>query len=894
MGLASLLHELVFEQATISPTSVVTPFTNSDSQRGLSMPQKLALEHLRVVDLTQNIAGPYCTKLLADLGADVIKVERPKEGDVARDLGPFLGDIPGKERSGLFWYLNTNKRSITLDLNRKQDVGILLNLVAQSDVLVENFSPGKMEAFGLGYDRLKKENPSLVMTSITNFGETGPYRDYLATDIVANALGGMMSVTGRYDREPLKHGLHQSAFRAGQAAAVATLAGLFTAQATGQGLHIDVSLMECLVTGFVHRLMSYTYEGLILRRAPKYGVSLGSQLQPIETSDGYVTAGLGPGSDWKDLGMMLDEPALLDPKFSTPTGREIHGGDIDQILRANFKTRNRYELVRTAQDFRFGFAVVQSIVDLLECPHLQERGYFVQVDHPDAKAVRMPGAPFKMTETPYIIRRHAPSLGEHNSAIRAEAARNRNLRPAPASGQSNNVTSGRLPLHGIRVLEPAAAVSAPHAGKLMAWLGAEVIKIESLVRVCNLRTGGIRTAPDGKSARQFWNESGAHNEVNLGKENVTLDFRTEEGRETFKDLVRISDVVLENFTPRVMKGFGLGYEDLVKVKPDLIMASVTGYGHTGPYRDYSSFGMGMEAVTGCAWVTGYYGGPPQRCGMPYPDDLASVHALFAILAALQYRNATGKGQWIDVSMYEGGSFVAEAVMDYVLNGRDGERLGNRDRYFVPQGCYRCQGDDQWVTLSVGNDQQWTALCDLIGRQDLTTEPGLQTKEQRWQRHDEIDRYIEEWTQTRDKVDAMHEVQQAGIPAGAVLSNKDLLLNKHLRSRDYFARVLHKNPRLGQKLYPGLPFMINGARLPDPNPTPELGEHNWPVLTELLGIDSDVVEDWQQRDIIGTVPLFARHPVAIDTTPVEVLLQLGTLQGYDTDFSAILDEGSVYG
>ncbi|MSQ21914.1 MAG: CoA transferase [Dehalococcoidia bacterium] len=857
------------------------------------MAQELALGHLKVVDLTGFIAGPYCTKLLADMGANVIKVEKPMEGDVTRDWGPFLGDIPGKERSGLFWYLNTNKRSIALDLKKGADLAVLKKLISQSDVVVENFSPGVMSSLGLGYESLKGANPSLVMTSISDFGQDGPYRDYRATDIVANAITGLMSISGMYDREPLKRGLHQAAFRAGQYAAVATLAGVFATQATGQGQHIDVSSMECLVTGFIHQLMPYVYAGEITRRAPKSGLSFGGHVQPIETSDGYAIPGTGTGATWQDLGRLLEEPALLDPEFSTPAGREAHGQQIDAILARNFKKQRRYELVRTAQEKRFHFAVVQSIKDLLECPHLNERGYFVEIDHPLARAVKLPGAPFKMSRTPYNIRRHAPDLGEHSSEVRAEVENWSGRRPTPSRSETQQA-SHRLPLHGVRVLEPAAAVAGPAAGKLLALLGAEVIKIESLVRPCNLRGAGRGPDPGREPAQQYWNESGSHNDVNLGKRNITLDFRTDEGKEAFKELVSISDVVLENFTPRVMKGFGLGYDDLVKIKPDLIMLSVTGYGHTGTYRDYATMGMGIEVATGCAWVTGYLGGPPARGGMPLPDDITAVHALFATLAALSYRNVTGKGQWIDASMYEAGHFVAEAIMDYVLNGREGERLGNRDRNLVPQGCYRCLGDDQWVTLSISSDAEWKVLCNLIGRKDMAADPGLQTKEQRWQRHDEIDRYIAEWTQKRDKVQAMHELQQNGIAAGAVLNNKDVLLNAHLRSRDYFAQVVHKNPHLGKKVYPGLPYMFDGARLPNPIPAAELGEDNWPVLKDLLGMNQDTVREWEKRDIIGTIPLGARKAKPREVTPMNLLVERGVLRGYDTDFDAILESGKSYG
>ena len=856
------------------------------------MGDEQALSHLRIIDLTDRIAGPYCTKLLADFGAEVIKIEPPDGGDPGRSMQPTFRDARGEEQSGLFLYLNTNKRSIVLDLNKPHDRQTLKDLVAHSNALVESFMPGVMDSFGLGYQELRRHNPGLVMTSITGFGQKGPYRTYQATDIVAYALTGLMSITGACDREPLKHGLHQASFRAGQYAAAATLAGIFAAQRNGHGQHVDVSMMECMVTGFVMRPVRYSYYGEILGREPKSGTALTNHAQPIETSDGYVIPDLAPGTSWEEFAQVVEAPALLEPRFSAGASRQANV-ELDEVLQQSIKNKRRYDLVHEAQEKRIPFSIVQSPSDLLHCPHLRERDYFIEVDQPGVGQVKMPGPPFHMSKTPHEVRRPAPGLGEHTPEVMAWL---RSLGPTasnPTAADSQESMSA-LPLAGVRVLEPAAAYAAPHMGKLLAWLGAEVIKIESMVRPCNLRGVGRGPAKGNPPGYQYWNYSGSHNDVNLGKKNITLDFRTPEGIAAFKELVSISDVVIENFTPRVMKGFGLGYDDLVKIRPDLIMASVTGYGHAGPYRNYATFGQGVEAMTGCDWATGYFGEGPRSCGMAYPDDLTAIHAFFAVLAALQYRARTGQGQWIDSSMYEAGNFVAEALMDYILNGNLGERLGNRDRACVPQGCYRCRGDDQWVTLSVGNHEQWVALCNLIGKTRMAHHPDFQTKEQRWERHAEIDRCIQEWTRSMDKVQAMHELQKAGIPAGAVMSNKEALINRHLRERSYYAWVTHADPELGKRLYPGLPFTFNGRRLPNPTPTPKLGEDNWPVLTELLGRSADAVKDWEARDIIGTVPLAARTAAPRAAASLDEQVKRGVLQGYDTDFRAILEGGESVG
>lgn len=380
-----------------------------------------ALEGVKVLDLTHHIAGPYCTKLLADFGADVLKVERPG-GDPARRLPPFFHDQPDPERSLVFGYLNTNKKGLTLDLKSSTGREILRSLARDSDVVVENFSPRVMPSLGLSFDALRQENQALVLVSISNFGQTGPYRDYRAADIVEYALGGLMYIFGAYDREPLKHAFHQAQFKAGADAASAALMALYHQRMTGQGQHVDVSIQEAVVSGLRDVVNNYTYTGAVRRRQPNHSGDL-NRLRA--TADGHMlpTPGLA-NFDWQTMVDFLGLPELDDDKFRTPSARLANAEELGRILDDHFIKQNKYEMFHNSQQHRFIYGVIQSPEEVLSDPQFEARGYFVEVDHPATGpligAIKYPGAPFNMEGTPWQITRPAPGLGQHNQEVLGE------------------------------------------------------------------------------------------------------------------------------------------------------------------------------------------------------------------------------------------------------------------------------------------------------------------------------------------------------------------------------------------------------------------------------------------------------------------------------------------
>ena len=375
------------------------------------------LAGLRVLDLTSHIAGPYCTKLLADYGADVIKVERPRGGDAARQTPPFFHDKPDPEGSLLFLYLNTNKRSLVLDLKPEPGRQLFIAMARDADVVVENFRPGVIERLGIGWDALSEINPRLVLTSISNFGQTGPYRDLPASELVEYAMSGLMTISGRQDREPLKHGLSQGQYSAGANAAYITTALTFTQAMGAPGQWIDVSIRESLASELVRNEPNYAWMGAIQGRRPASRDGL-NNIMPCK--DGHVVLQMGGSTTWSTIAGLLQEPELDGERFATPQGRARNADELDELVGKALMRRTKHELFDEAAKRRVLFGIAQDPADLLNCPQLGARGYWVNVDHPTTGSLAYPGEPARMSATPWQLRRPAPLLGQHTDEILGE------------------------------------------------------------------------------------------------------------------------------------------------------------------------------------------------------------------------------------------------------------------------------------------------------------------------------------------------------------------------------------------------------------------------------------------------------------------------------------------
>lgn len=425
----------------------------------------------------------------------------------------------------------------------------------------------------------------------------------------------------------------------------------------------------------------------------------------------------------------------------------------------------------------------------------------------------------------------------------------------------------RLPLEGIRIIDTSYVFAGPYAAGLLSDFGAEVIKIEGPSRADLTRGGQATVFPEDERNDDPWNRTSSFNLANRGKKSLVLDLSRKEGRDVLVDLVKVSDVVLENFTPRVMRGWGLDYPNLSKINPRIVMVSNTGYGHGGPYSSYPAQATTQEATHGTAAVTGYRGGHPSKAGQSFVDFLATWNCMTAILLGLRFRHRFGRGLWADVGMYQLGCFgVSEYVLDYIANAAPGERLGNRHRQFAPQGCYRCAGTDAWCTLSVRDDTEWGALCAVIGRPELARDPRYATAAARRAQHDEIDAVIGGWTANLTKIEAMERLQAAGVPAGAVLDGRDLNFDPQIKHRGLLERVEFPPERKmgSHRQVIGRPWHFSKENLRIRAPAPTFGQHNRHVLRDIIGYDDERIAALERDELIADQPKKVRETLALTT------------------------------
>jgi crotonobetainyl-CoA:carnitine CoA-transferase CaiB-like acyl-CoA transferase len=413
-------------------------------------------------------------------------------------------------------------------------------------------------------------------------------------------------------------------------------------------------------------------------------------------------------------------------------------------------------------------------------------------------------------------------------------------------------------LEGTRVVDLTRVWSGPLAGRILADLGAEVIHIVGRVTVSaaaitpeTAQMMGI--FPEDDPGERPWNRKSQDNDFNRNKLGMTLELNTPEGIAIFKRLVKISDVVLENFSPRVMPNFGLDYPVLKEINPGIILCSMPGYGLTGPYRQYVSYGTSLDPFSGLASLMGYPGEGAHMSGNAYPDPAAALHATGAILTALFHKIRSGQGQHIDLSQAESAvCLIGETVLGYALNEKIPPRMGNRHPVYAPQGCYRCQGEDQWVAIAVASDREWEALCRVLGHPEWIKDERLADSNLRRKNQKDLDERIEIWTGQHTHQEAMRRLQEAGVPAGAVLDAAELLADEHLRARDFFWEINH--PEVGPRKYCGLPIKFSKASSPSRKPAPCLGEHNEHILGELLGLSQGEITRLEEQGIIGTQPI----------------------------------------
>lgn len=435
---------------------------------------------------------------------------------------------------------------------------------------------------------------------------------------------------------------------------------------------------------------------------------------------------------------------------------------------------------------------------------------------------------------------------------------------------------GRLPLEGVRIIDCTQVWGGPYCTTILADLGAETIKLEPPYGE-QARGGkkpvGRHYYTKGEPGEKPWNRDSTFVARNRNKLSVCLSLAKEKGKRLFRELARISDVVVDNFAAGVMDRLGVGYDELRKVKPDIIVASGNGYGRGGPWSAYHSYGVIQEPMCGFMSLTGYIGDDiPYRSGVDHIDPLTGIHIAGAIMAALLHRQKTGEGQQINVSMLESGvNFIGPAMLNYILNGRLLEHKGNRHNQdaMAPHGCYRCGGKDDWVTIAIGAEEDWSSFCRAIGDPPWTKERRFSDLYNRLRNQDDLDKLVEAWTIEKDKYEVMHILQKAGVAAGAVTNMGELFSEPHLKARSFWQIVRHAE--IGPVVQMGPKFKFSGVAERLASPAPLFAQHTDFVFKELLGLTDAELKQAIEDGIVFTEPTDGK-PVAKASMPPEELIR----------------------
>jgi len=444
---------------------------------------------------------------------------------------------------------------------------------------------------------------------------------------------------------------------------------------------------------------------------------------------------------------------------------------------------------------------------------------------------------------------------------------------------------GAQPLTGVRVLDASWVWAGPTCTRILADMGADVITVENIQRLDVTRIW----FPAENEMDEFWNRGGYCMKRHMSKRGITLNLSHPRGAEVFKRLAQWADVVVESFSPRVMKQFGLDYPVLRQTKRDLIMISLSGFGQKGPRADWTAYGMGIDALSGIAANTGYEGGPPIRTGVSYTDPIAGTFGAAAVLLALVHKRRTGEGTYVDLSQLEAAvEVIGETLMEFAMNKRVAPRIGNRHPSMAPHGVYRCQGEDAWVAIAVGTDEQWDRLCKAMGEPPWCREHRFSDLRSRWLNQDELDRLLETWTSTRDRFETARLLQAARVPAAPVLNNKDLVFDEHLRARRFFHVMNH--PVVGERLYPvQAAGLFNGERVHARRRAPLLGEHSRGVLRSIAGLSEEEIDALEAERVTGDQPAFILDGITTDQLkpmlqlPLDSLLKVGAITRLDADY-----------
>lgn len=776
------------------------------------------LEGLRVLDLT-NDTGRFAAKLLAEAGADVIRIG-------SGTAGPGMAD-PILSRAGgvADWWYDNSKRRAQVDLDTDEGRSTYVRLATSCDLVIETEPPGRLASLGIDHADLASTNPGLVQVSLTPFGRTGPRAHWQTSDLVAGALGGVMSLTGLRDL-PLNPWGRQNYNVAGFVAAISGLAALRASRRSGLGELVDVSLHEAVCTTVEQLLFQYWFDDVL--PYPKIAERQGSlhwirAYKVVPARRGWAMVTPTPNAQGL-LAWMAEEgfPAALE-LARRPLAELI--GDLDKVMDVVGEfaaTRDAGDLFRQAQSRHIACAEVQSVSQVAANPQHVYRGFFRETDWDGPKAT-IPGPVAHFSRTPATRPRPPQDIGASLAEWGVGESRSRAVGTGATRAASPSAGTGK-PLAGLRIVDLSHVLAGPMCTRMLGDLGADVIKVQ---------TQGRATTVNDPSHPYFY-------EWNRSKRAVTLNMSHERAPGVMRELVESADVLIENFSAGVLDRWGFSYGQVAEWNPRLVYVTMSGCGHSGPWSQLVTYAPTIHALCGLTYLTNPPGRGDIGPGFSLNDHAAGLSAAFAVLSALEERDRSGLGQHVDISQMEtGGYLIGPALVDCLNNDREAQPAGNRDWFdpMTPNDCYP-SADGSWLAVTCRDDRDWARLLEATG---LRRDPSLATAAARASRVGEVDDLVGAWVATLPAAVAEGILQDSGVPAGKIQNAGDLMSDPQLEARHMWRSFEH--PTFAQRPHDRFPALFGRSILePYRRPAAYPGEDNFEVYPELLGIDEVAVAE----------------------------------------------------